>query len=116
MAVELKDKPGIDKETGEYSVIAPGQRFVSVTEKITRIVLDANDPAGLVCDLRHWRRAGDYAAGGRDLAFFEGRGDLGDHAAGGLGFCDYQLCLVDRHWPRWHADLRNFIALQARMA
>ena len=46
MAVELKDKPGIDKATGEYSVIAPGQSFVSVTEKITRIVLTPTTPLG----------------------------------------------------------------------
>jgi molybdopterin-containing oxidoreductase family membrane subunit len=46
MAVELKDKPGIDEATGEYSVIAPGQSFVSVTEKITRIVLTPTTPLG----------------------------------------------------------------------
>ncbi len=46
MAVELKDKPGIDKATGEFRVIAPGQSFVSVTEKITRIVLTPKTPLG----------------------------------------------------------------------
>ena len=46
MAVELKDKPEVDLATGEYSVIAPGQTFVSVTEKITRIVLTPTTPLG----------------------------------------------------------------------
>jgi Ni/Fe-hydrogenase subunit HybB-like protein len=43
---ELKDKPGIDSATGEYQVIAPGQTFKSVTEKISRIVLTPQTPLG----------------------------------------------------------------------
>ena len=46
MAVELKDNPKIDPATGEYRVIAPGQSFRSVTEKITRIVLTPTTPLG----------------------------------------------------------------------
>ena len=44
----LKDKPEerIDPATGEYRVIAPGQTFRSVTEKIARIVLTPNTPLG----------------------------------------------------------------------
>src|ERR1035437_4921429 len=37
---------GIDPATGEYRVIAPGQTFRSVTEKITRIVLTPSTPLG----------------------------------------------------------------------
>jgi molybdopterin-containing oxidoreductase family membrane subunit len=33
---EVKDNPKLDPSTGEYRVIAPGQTFRSVTEKITR--------------------------------------------------------------------------------
>jgi len=36
----------IDPATGEYRVIAPGQTFKSVTDKISRIVLTANTPLG----------------------------------------------------------------------
>ncbi len=46
MAVELKDNPKLDPATGEYRVIAPGQTFRSVTEKITRIVLTPDTPLG----------------------------------------------------------------------
>ena len=46
MAVELKDNPKLDPATGEYRVIAPGQSFRSVTEKITRIVLTPTTPLG----------------------------------------------------------------------
>ena len=46
MAVELKDNPEIDPATGEYRVIAPGQTFRSVTEKIARIVLTPETPLG----------------------------------------------------------------------
>jgi molybdopterin-containing oxidoreductase family membrane subunit len=37
---------GIDPATGEYRVIAPGQTFRSVTEKISRIVLTPETPLG----------------------------------------------------------------------
>ncbi len=37
---------GIDPATGEYRVIAPGQTFRSVTEKISRIVLTPDTPLG----------------------------------------------------------------------
>ena len=43
---ELKDNPRIDPATGEYRVIAPGQTFKSVTEKIARIVLTPSTPLG----------------------------------------------------------------------
>ena len=36
----------IDPATGEYRVIAPGQSFGSVTEKIARIVLTPVTPLG----------------------------------------------------------------------
>ena len=36
----------IDPATGEYRVIAPGQTFRSVTEKIARIVLTPHTPMG----------------------------------------------------------------------
>jgi molybdopterin-containing oxidoreductase family membrane subunit len=45
-ASDLKDNPGIDPATGEYQVIAPGQTFRSVTEKISRIVLTPQTPLG----------------------------------------------------------------------
>ena len=38
--------PAIDPATGEYRVIAPGQSFRSVTEKIVRIVLTPQTPLG----------------------------------------------------------------------
>ena len=38
--------PKIDPATGEYRVIAPGQSFGSVTEKIARIVLTPVTPLG----------------------------------------------------------------------
>ncbi len=44
--IELKDNPRIDPATGEYRVIAPGQTFRSVTEKIVRIVLTPTTPLG----------------------------------------------------------------------
>jgi len=37
---------GVDPVTGEYRVIAPGQTFKSVTDKITRIVLTPDTPLG----------------------------------------------------------------------
>jgi molybdopterin-containing oxidoreductase family membrane subunit len=47
---EVKHDPQHDKRidpaTGEYRVIAPGQTFLSVTEKITRIVLTPTTPLG----------------------------------------------------------------------
>jgi molybdopterin-containing oxidoreductase family membrane subunit len=43
---ELKDNPKLDPATGEYRVIAPGQTFLSVTEKITRIVLTPDTALG----------------------------------------------------------------------
>jgi molybdopterin-containing oxidoreductase family membrane subunit len=43
---ELQTNPGIDPATGEYRVIASGQTFKSVTEKITRIVLTPKTPLG----------------------------------------------------------------------
>ena len=42
--VDLHDR--IDPATGEYRVIAPGENFRSVTEKITRIVLTPHTPLG----------------------------------------------------------------------
>jgi Ni/Fe-hydrogenase subunit HybB-like protein len=38
--------PRVDPATGEYKVIAPGQTFKSITEKITRIVLTPQTPLG----------------------------------------------------------------------
>ena len=38
--------PGVDPATGEFRVIAPGQTFRSITEKITRIVLTPHTPLG----------------------------------------------------------------------
>jgi len=43
---ELKHDPRIDPATGEYRVIAPGQTFRSITEKISRIVLTPETPLG----------------------------------------------------------------------
>src|ERR1017187_2219372 len=46
MATSDLKNPKIDPATGEYRVIAPGQTFRSVTEKITRIVLTPHTPLG----------------------------------------------------------------------
>ena len=55
---EMKtDDPRIDPATGEYRVIAPGQTFKSVTEKIARIVLTPHTPLGWFALFRHGRRA-----------------------------------------------------------
>ena len=43
---ELKENTRLDPATGEYRVIAPGQTFKSVTEKIVRIVLTPTTPLG----------------------------------------------------------------------
>jgi molybdopterin-containing oxidoreductase family membrane subunit len=43
---DRKDNPSIVPATGEYKVIAPGQTFRSVTEKIARIVLTPKTPLG----------------------------------------------------------------------
>ena len=43
---ELKNNPKLDPATGEYRVIAPGQTFRSITEKISRIVLTPHTPLG----------------------------------------------------------------------
>ena len=43
---ELKENTRLDPATGEYRVIAPGQTFKSVTEKIVRIVLTPATPLG----------------------------------------------------------------------
>ncbi len=40
------DEHRIDPATGEFRVIAPGQTFRSVTEKITRVVLTPHTPSG----------------------------------------------------------------------
>jgi len=47
MTTDLKPRDHeIDPATGEYRVIAPGQTFRSVTEKISRIVLTPDTPLG----------------------------------------------------------------------
>jgi Ni/Fe-hydrogenase subunit HybB-like protein len=46
MATSDLKNPKIDPATGEYRVIAPGQTFRSVTEKISRIVLTPHTPLG----------------------------------------------------------------------
>ena len=38
--------PGVDPATGEFRVVAPGETFKSVTDKITRIVLTPHTPLG----------------------------------------------------------------------
>ena len=38
--------PGIDPATGEFRVVAQGETFKSVTEKISRIVLTPHTPLG----------------------------------------------------------------------
>ena len=43
---ELTKDPRRDPATGEYRVIAPGQTFKSVTDKISRIVLTPHTPLG----------------------------------------------------------------------
>ena len=40
------DERTIDPATGEYRVVAPGETFLSVTEKISRIVLTPHTPLG----------------------------------------------------------------------
>ncbi len=49
----------VDPATGEYRVIAPGQTFRSITEKIARIVLTPHTPHGLVRALHCGRRRRD---------------------------------------------------------
>jgi molybdopterin-containing oxidoreductase family membrane subunit len=43
---DLKKDPRIDPATGEYRVVAPGQTFKSITDKISRIVLTPDTPMG----------------------------------------------------------------------
>jgi Ni/Fe-hydrogenase subunit HybB-like protein len=43
---DVKHNPRVDPATGEYVVIAPGQTFRSVTDKIARIVLTRTTPLG----------------------------------------------------------------------
>ena len=38
--------PGIDSATGEYRVVGSGESFLSITHKITRIVLTPHTPLG----------------------------------------------------------------------
>ncbi len=63
---ELKDNPRIDPATGEYRVIAPGQTFRSVTEKIARIVLTPHTPLGWFALFGIAGARRHDAAGGRD--------------------------------------------------
>src|SRR5271165_2573919 len=105
----------VDPATGEYRVIEQGQTFRSVTEKITRIVLTPYTPLGW------FAMFGIFGAIAVVLLvavtwLFQGRGHLGHHAAGGVGIRDHQLCVVDRHRPRWHADLGDFALVQAGLA
>ena len=107
---------GIDPATGEYRVIAPGQTFQSVTEKIARIVLTPDTPLGWFAIFGVGGALATMLMVALTWLFLEGRRHLGHHAAGGLGLCHYQLCLVDRHRPRGHADLGDSAALQAGLA
>ncbi len=108
--------PMIDPKTGEYAVIAPGQTFRSVTEKIGGVVLTGEDAHRLV--QRHHVRGQRRIAGADrgDLAGAEGRRHLGRHHAGRMGLRHHQLRLVDRYRPRRHADLGDSSALQADVA
>ena len=106
----------VDPATGEYRVIAPGQTFRSITEKIARIVLTPHTPMGWFALFTVAGRRRHDAAGGAYLAVPQGRRHLGHHAARGLGIRDHQLRLVDRYRPRRHADLGHSAALQAGLA
>src|SRR5580658_9656219 len=44
--VDPMSDPMIDPKTGEYAVIAPGQTFRSITEKIGGVVLTSKTPLG----------------------------------------------------------------------
>src|SRR5580698_5376849 len=43
---DTKKDPRIDPATGEYRVVAPGQTFRSITDKISKIVLTPHTPLG----------------------------------------------------------------------
>ena len=106
----------MDPATGEYRVIAPGETFRSVTEKIVRIVLTPHTPLG-------WFAYFAVAGAGATMLmvaltwlFLKGVGIWAIYAAGGLGIRHHQLRLVDRYRPRRHADLGHSAALQAGLA
>ncbi len=106
----------IDPATGEFRVIAPGQTFLSITEKIARIVLTPHTPMG-------WFALFTVAGGGATMLlvavtwlFLKGVGIWAIYAAGGLGIRHHQLRLVDRHRPRRHADFGDSAAVQAGLA
>ena len=106
----------LDPATGEYRVIAPGQTFKSVTEKIARIVLTPHTPLGWFALFSVAGAVATVLLVAVTWLFLKGVGHLGHHAAGGLGLRDYQLCVVDRHRPRRHADLGDSAAVQAGLA
>ena len=109
--------PMLDPITGEYRVIAPGQTFKSVTEKISRIVLTAAHAAGLVLRLLGGRRRRDRCCWSAvTWLFLKGVGIWAITHPGGLGLRHHQLRLVDRYRPRRHADLGHSAAVQADLA
>src|SRR5580700_321335 len=78
--------PMIDPRTGEYSVIAPGHNFKSVTQKIAGIVLTSNTPLGWFFGLMV---AGGVATGlaiALTWLFLKGTGIWGVTIPGAWGF------------------------------
>ncbi len=55
------------------------------------------------------RRDGDLPVAAR-------RRHLGHRNSGGVGLRHHQLCVVDRYWPRGHADFGHSFAVQADVA
>ncbi len=76
----------IDPATGEFRVLAQGSDLLVGHGEDRAHRADANDADGLVCALHSCRGRRYRAAGRSDVAVPQGRGNLGDHAAGRLGF------------------------------
>ena len=97
------DTAGIDPATGEFRVLGQGQTFLSVTEKITRIVLTPTTPLG-------WFALFSVAGAGA-TALLVAVTWLFLVGTGIWAITQPVACLVDRHRARRNADLGDSAAL-----
>ena len=91
-------------------VLAPGHTYASVTDKISAITLSQGTPRGWLLGFGLAFLLVMVFLGAVTYLLAGGHWHLGDQYSGGLGFCHHQLCLVDWHWPCWHADFGHSLA------
>jgi hypothetical protein len=96
-------------------VIAPGHTFSTITEKISNIVLSRPVSLGWIVGFL-------IVFGMMNMLMMawvpvhQRYRDLGHQHPHRLGIRHRQLCVVDRHWPRGHADLCDSLSAPPDLA